>query len=34
VPPAAIVLLAGSLAMLEVIAYEDLVGDGVGSLFE
>ena len=34
VTPAAIVLLAGSLAVLEVVAYEDLVGGGSGSLFE
>lgn len=34
VTPAAMVLLAGSLALLEVVAYEDLAGDGVASLFE
>lgn len=32
--PAAMVLLAGSLATLEIVAYEDLAGDGVGALFE
>lgn len=32
--PAAMVLLAGSLATLEVVAYEDLAGDGAGTFFD
>ncbi|SNZ02378.1 hypothetical protein SAMN06269185_0007 [Natronoarchaeum philippinense] len=32
--PAAMVLLAGSLAALEVVVYEDLAGDGAATFFE